>query len=265
MKQTAHPWRLSSLTQNLRFYILTASFLVSLVILAWLRIQIVADQLYIIRLEQVYGFLSTIYLYIALMISPLLMLPLREALKRQLKFSRRSIGVSAAYFALLHSGIALWGQIGGLDKLAFLPAKLVWSLSGGGVGLVILLIMAATSFDKVVRGMTFPWWKWLQRLGYAAALLTILHVWLIGTHLAYSWAQWTGVIALTVLFGFESFRIARTVTRRLHAGQIVLVTICLLLWVGSTTALVMMPRYLKNYHSDQHSGGGQVHGGASHE
>ena len=265
MKQTAHPWRLASLTQNVRFYILASSILVSLIVLAWLRILIVADQLSIIRLEQVYGFLSTIYLYIALMISPLLMLPLREGVKRQLKFSRRAIGVSAAYFALLHSGIALWGQIGGLDKLAFLPAKLVWSLSAGGVALVVLLIMAATSFDKVVRGMTFRWWKWLQRFGYIAALMTVLHVWLIGTHLAYSWAQWMGVIALSLLFGFESFRIARSLTRQLHASRIVLVAMCLLLWVGSTAALVMMPRYLKNYHSDQHSGGGQVHGGVTHE
>jgi uncharacterized membrane protein (DUF2068 family) len=88
---------------------------------------------------------------------------------------------------------------------------------------------------------------------------------LIGTHLAYSWAQWMGVIALSLLFGFESFRIARSLTRQLHTSRIVLVAVCLLLWAGSTAALVMMPRYVKNYHSDQHSGGGQVHGGAGHE
>lgn len=265
MKQTAHPWRLSSLTQNLRFYILIKSVLLSLLVLAWLRIQIPADQLYIIRLEQVYGFISTIYLYGALMISPVMLLRLSDGAKRQLKFSRRAIGVSAAYFAVLHSAVALWGQIGGIDRLAFLPAKLAWSLGAGGAVLLILVIMAATSFDKIVTAMTFPWWKWLQRLGYAAALLLVLHVWLIGTHLAYSWAQWLGVIALAVLFGFESYRLSQSLSRRFHAGRVVLIGIFIALWVASTAALVLMPRYLKNYHSDQHSGGGQVHGGASHE
>jgi len=41
---------------------------------------------------------------------------------------------------------------------------------------------AVTSFDKVVSFLTFPRWKWLQRLVYLCGVFIIVHVWAIGVH-----------------------------------------------------------------------------------
>src|SRR5690606_14648817 len=83
---------------------------------------------------------------------------------KHIEFARRSIGVSAFYFASLHGGIALWGQLGGFDQLKLLPDLFRWSLLSGAVAYAVLFVLAATSFDKVVSYLTFKWWKWLHRI-----------------------------------------------------------------------------------------------------
>jgi DMSO/TMAO reductase YedYZ heme-binding membrane subunit len=85
------------------------SLLISLGVTAWLRLQISSDQLYYIRLEQVFGFIGLAFLYIALIISPLSLLFKQNQGVKYMLFARRAIGVSAAYFAVLHASVALWG------------------------------------------------------------------------------------------------------------------------------------------------------------
>lgn len=238
---------------NTRFYILVATFLLSLGVLAATRLLIPDDQLFVIRLQQIFGLLCILYWYAALVISPIGYVIGKQRMKK-VEFSRRAIGVSAFYFALLHAAVALWGQLGGFSGLAYLPQIFQWSLLGGLGALIILFIMAITSFDAVVRWMTFKKWKWLHRLVYIGGVVAVLHIWSIGTHLAYTPVQVVALIALIVLAGLELFRVTKLLNRKhLHLERLESGTVFLTLWVIVSVLILMLPFAVQNYHS-QHVG-----------
>lgn len=247
---------IKNLPNNNRFYILVFSSLLSAFVLCLLRVQIASDQLFYIRTEQVYGFASIIFLYVALIVSPLKRVMGGERRWIQnLEFARRGIGVSAAYFALLHAGVALWGQIGGFDGLALLPDRFAWALVFGVTALVVLLLMAATSFDKVIKFMTFRKWKWLHRFVYLGSVLIILHVWMIGTHAAYGWVQLVTFIPLSLLFGLEAWTIMSKFSERhpTFKSKDYFITLVLCMWLLASLLLLMLPALVKNYHDEHHS------------
>lgn len=251
------------LLHNSRFYILAASFLLSVAVAAYLRLQIPGDQLYYIRMQQVFGLLCIFYWYFALVISPIGHVIGKHRTKR-LEFARRAIGVSAFYFALLHGVVALWGQLGGLGQLYYLPLLFKWSLLGGGIALGILAIMAATSFDRVISFMTLRKWKWLHRLVYIGGVLAVLHVWSVGTHLAYSNIQIAAFIALVVLGGLEWYRTTKLVNNTyLHFDKTEAATLFIAGWIVIATLVLAIPLFVQNYHSrhDDHAGETHSQGG----
>lgn len=239
----------ASLLNNTRFYILATSILLSIATAAYLRLQIPSDQLYYIRTQQVFGLLCIFYWYLALVISPIGYVIGKHRTKR-LEFARRAIGVSAAYFATLHAAVALWGQLGGISEVSLLPTLFKWSLAGGATALIILLIMAATSFDKVVSFMTFRKWKWLHRLVYFGLILVVLHIWTIGTHLAYPQVQWVAFVALAILSGLELFRTTKLINDKyLHFDKAEAATLWLSMWVIVVVGIACIPVFVQNYHS----------------
>ena len=237
------------LVHNARFYILCGTLIVSLAMAALLRLHIMSDQLYYIRLEQSYGLLSIICLYLAMLISPLQKaLGVRPWLQR-LVFMRRAIGVSAAYYAVLHMTIALWGQIGGIGAIKLLPVFFVWSLSFGLAAIIILLVMAATSFDAVIKRMTFFRWKLLHRLIYIGGVLIILHVWIIGTHVAYGWAQLAASLAVALLLGLEALRAAKQLAKRYTALNRYVTLTAIGIWIAGLGSLAVIPLAVERYHT----------------
>lgn len=238
-----------SLLHNSRFYILAFAGLLSVAVFAWLRLSLDDDQLLHIRAQQIYGFICIVLWYLALIISPVTYIIGKQRLK-QLIFSRRAIGVAAFYFAFLHTAIALFGQLGGPGQLQYLPDLFKLSLAGGAVGLLILAIMAATSFDRVIKFMTFRKWKWLHRLVYVAGILVIIHVWTIGTHVAYGGVQLVGFIALALLSGLEILRAMRLLNRKiLHLRRAEIGVFALCAWAVSLISIAALPALIENYHS----------------
>lgn len=238
-----------NLLGNSRFYILVSSILLSAAVIALLRLHFSSDQLFYIRTQQIFGLLCLIYWYAALIISPVGYVIGKHRMKR-IEFARRAIGVSAFYFALLHGAIALWGQLGGLSELQYLPTLFLWSLLAGGIGIGVLAVMAATSFDRVVTFMTYRKWKWLHRLTYVAWILVVLHVWTIGTHLAYTDIQMIAFAALVVLSGLELYRVTKMISeKRLHFTKSEFTSFFLALWACVVVAIVSIPVLVQNYHS----------------
>lgn len=238
-----------SILNNSRFYILSFSFLASVAIFSWLRLHIDSDQLLFIRLQQIFGFVCLLFWYAALIISPIGYVIGKNRMTH-INFTRRAIGVSAFYYALLHAVIALWGQLGGPGEITRLPSLFQWSLYGGFVALFVLFLMAITSFDRVITFMTFRRWKWLHRLVYAAGVIVILHIWSIGTHLAYSGVQIAALIMLATLAGLELFRIIKTLNKKYFAlGRAELFGIFLTCWAIVITIIICIPAFVKNYHS----------------
>lgn len=252
-----------TLLDNSRFYILGFSLLISLVVFAWLRLLIPADQLYYIRVQQVFGLLCIVYWYCALLISPLGYFVGKNRIKR-LEYARRAIGVSAFYFALLHGIVALWGQLGGLTQVQYLPELFKWSLAGGGVALLVLGVMALTSFDKVVRYMTFRRWKSLHRFVYGGGILAIVHIWSVGTHLAYTGVQLAAFIGLVVLVGLEMYRIAVNANKKyLHLDHPETIALFIAGWAVMSALIFMIPLVVENYHSRHSDHASQSHEEAS--
>ncbi len=250
-----------ALLNNSRFYILVSTFLLSVIVFGWLRLQITSDQLFYIRLQQVFGLLCIVYWYVALIISPLGYVIGKQRL-RHIEFARRAIGVSAFYFALLHAAVALWGQLGGLSQLSYLPSLFQWSLAGGAVSLGILFIMAITSFDKVIKIMTFRYWKWVHRFVYVGGVLAILHIWSVGTHLSYSAIQVSALIALIILSGLETYRLVTLLARKSEelSGKLYFWVIFASIWAAWIIAITGMPALIQSYHG----GGSGSHEKATH-
>ena len=236
------------LLNNLRFYVVCFSFLLSIAVICYLRITIISTQLFYIRAQQLFGLLSLLYWYVALIISPLGYV-VGKARTKRLVFARRAIGVSAFYFAVLHAAIALWGQLGGLGSVSALPSLFKWSLLAGLSALIVLLLLAATSLDKIIDFMTLKWWQWLHRLIYIGGVLAILHIWTIGTHLAYSKVQLTAFIALALLSGLEIFRITINLNKKYLDSKAQAVAVFIGLWAVILGLLFMLPNTVNNYHS----------------
>jgi DMSO/TMAO reductase YedYZ heme-binding membrane subunit len=197
------------LLHNIRFYILVLSVITSLTINAYVLLTTPAGSLQTIRLNQIYGLISFVLLYLALLAGPFCYMFSNFAWKNQYLKARRAIGVSAFYFAALHAIIAFFGQLNGFEGLAFLTTNYQIALGVSAVALFILLLQAMTSFDAVIEWMTFPRWKILQRFVYLAGVLTLVHVVMLGTHFQDLTSPIARVayIALAFLFFLEAMRI----------------------------------------------------------
>lgn len=244
---------LRNLPNNLRFYVLAFTVLLSLCVAAWLRQHIQSDELFQIRTQQIFGFLSLVFWYVALITSPMSKLFGKQGFMGYLLFSRRAIGVSAAYFALLHAVVSFWGQLGGFAKFGILPDPFQWSLVFGLVGLLVLGVMAATSFDKVVKYMTFRRWKLLHRVGYVAGVLVLLHIWMISTHIGYYWLQLTFAIMLVALTWLESYRVSLALGKKYKRVKAHEELTVVLIWAVCLGLLFGIPRVVENYHQQNHS------------
>ncbi len=253
-KQKPEPHKtLRNLQNNSRFYVLCFSLLLSILVAATLRLQIVSTQLWYIRMEQCFGLLSLVYLYFALIISPFGSLVGRRSWMGYVLFARRAIGVSAAYFALLHVAIALWGQIGGLEGLTLLPEWFQWSIGFGSVTFLLLLAMAATSFDKAIQWLTVPRWIFLHRLIYGGGVLVLIHIWMIGTHVAYRSVQLVLFGSMLLFFALESYRVARLIAKRfIVRDQRYVYAVATTLTVLSVIAMLLFSQVVQNYHTKHH-------------
>jgi DMSO/TMAO reductase YedYZ heme-binding membrane subunit len=176
---------------GVRFYLACATLLVTVEVWWWASVSYGGTVLFATRMTEVYAWLATVLIAVAVTIGPLYNVYPKLPAKKIMYDARRLFGVSAAWFACLHVGIAYVS----LFKLAnpfSLPSTYKQSFLIGGIALLILLAMAFTSFDKAFRGMGI-WWFRLHRLVYAALLLILLHAFMIGAHATH----WPALILLT--------------------------------------------------------------------
>jgi DMSO/TMAO reductase YedYZ heme-binding membrane subunit len=196
-----------SLFRNIRFYFLSFSIALALVIYLDIQLTVPAGTSQITKLSQIYGLISIVYLYLALLATPLTKLFDLPFAQHYLK-SRRAIGVSAFLFAFLHTLYAFFGELGGFPGLSFLSGKYLFSVTLGFIALIILSLMAGTSFDYMVAKLTFPKWKKLHRYIYLGALLVLIHTLMLGSHFISisEWIPQIFLVALVVLLSLEMFR-----------------------------------------------------------
>lgn len=129
------------------------------------------------------GTLALLLLHLALAIGPLARLDRRFL---PLLYNRRHLGVATALVGLLHGALVTvqYHALGDTSPLvSLLSASRRWERIAdwpfelfGVVGLLVLLVMAATSHDLWLAQLTAPVWKRLHLLVYPAYALLVLHV-----------------------------------------------------------------------------------------
>jgi len=204
------------LLANSRFWILAVALTLSVNIIGFTQLIVPAGSLQTIRIEQTFGFLSLILLYLAILASPLTKVFSNLPGKEAYLHARRAIGVSTFYYAFLHVYITFFQQLDGFSGIKYLNHKYSMSLLLGVFALGILCIMALTSFDWIVSHMGYKHWKLLHRLVYLASIAILLHVMLIGPHYEH-WSSWVSLLtylAAAFLFMLELLRMRITMKKR---------------------------------------------------
>lgn len=167
-----------------------------------------------IRVQEAYAWVSVSLLVMALLIGPLCKLIPQLPVKGLYFDARRLLGIGAAWFASLHVIIAYKAQFNFANPF-LLPNNFKVAFVLGISALLILLAMAFTSFDKAMKAMGI-WWFRLHRFVYAAALLAMLHAFMVGVHA-------TSIVPLAIITGI--------------ALVLVVLHICIALWYPGRTKL----------------------------
>lgn len=202
--------------RNNRFYILLFSAIFSLGIYFWVASSFEEGIIHTTRLAQFYGLTAVTFLYFTLLAGPLCYILPKSAFTEQYKHARRALGVSAFYFSLLHGCLSFFGQLGGFEGLPYLSNTYLFNVTIGAISLLILYLLAITSFDFVIKKMSFPKWKILQRFVYLSGFFTLIHVLMLGTHFR-SLNEFIPQIflsALAILLFLEANRIDTFLTKK---------------------------------------------------
>jgi sulfoxide reductase heme-binding subunit YedZ len=170
------------LLDNSRFWVLATGIVLSLCIAGFVQLFVPSGILQIIRIEQAYGFISILLLFLALFASPFTKVYPKVPFNRHYLHVRRALGVLTFYYAFLHAYLTFFNQLGGFSGIQYYNSRYGLAMLLGVVALVILFFMAITSLDWAVRVLSFTRWKLLHRLVYVAFLCVLIHVALIGAH-----------------------------------------------------------------------------------
>lgn len=155
------------------------------------------------------GGLCTLLLYLALIPGPLYSVFPRLPGRAVFVAARRALGVSAAVTAGLHGYHSIVDWIGGLDGLKYWGTDYCVSLLLGAIAWIILVALAATSFDLAASRMGARW-KQLHRGVYVAALLVVAHAMMVTIHIVDPEPLlWTCFRAVELLFVLELLRLAK--------------------------------------------------------
>jgi sulfoxide reductase heme-binding subunit YedZ len=149
-------------------------FALGLAPLVWLVISAAADRLGANPAEALIrstGDWTLRLLCIALAVTPLRVLAGQPALAR----FRRMLGLYAFFYAALHFLCYAWLDMGfELGDIVRDVAKRPFILVGSAC-LLLLVPLAATSFNRAIRALGAARWQALHRLVYVVAMLALLH------------------------------------------------------------------------------------------
>ena len=176
---------------------------------AWLIVRFFAEELWPDEMVAPSGEWAARLIIIALALTPLSLLLPRSGLVAWLVRRRRSFGVAAFCYALLHLAFYVGEMETVSNMLAELDSPGIWT---GWLALLLLLPLALTSNDASMRRLKAGWKK-LQRLAYPAAVLTLVHWILVHNSLGEALVQFAPLILL------EAYRIARLVGFVRSAGS----------------------------------------------
>lgn len=121
------------------------------------------------------GVLALLSLVLSLVITPLIQL----ATWRSLAGTRRILGLSAFFYALAHFALFFWYDRAASLASTFSEMALRPYLTVGAAGLLMMLPLAITSTNGMIKRLGPTRWKLLHRLAYPAAIAGVVHYYLL--------------------------------------------------------------------------------------
>jgi len=166
---------------NIRKMVYAVAVFAAISIYLWVIGTYGTFDLQVIRLVQLYAFCAVIFLYLALLASPLYSVFPNIPFRVYHIKARQALGISAFFFGIVHGSLAFFVSLGGFSGLGFLTQKFLIGIILSATALLILGIMALTSHSFFVKKLGKNW-KRLHRLVYLAGLLIVIHALMLGTH-----------------------------------------------------------------------------------
>ena|SRR3989344_939450 len=197
------------LLKNIRFYVLVISVLIAGTIYFWTKASFPSDLQQTANFTQTYALTAVIYLYLAILATPLSKifpsLPFKDTYLKAV----RALGVSAMMFALIHAYFAFFGELGGFPSLPFLNAKYLVAITLSTIAFLFLIFLSLSSFDFVTAKISLKNRRVLGWLAYVALFLTAIHALMLGS----AFTDLSGLIpqvfgtALAILLILEAIRL----------------------------------------------------------
>lgn len=195
--------RLRAWRRGVRLYIAIMIGLLTLEVAWWAQTAYGGSSLMSIRVTQVYAWLALGLLGVTMLVGPLYKVFPQLCGRALMRDARRMIGIGAAWFAGWHAAIAYFILFKAPNPF-HVPGTYQLTFSIGLLTLIVLMVLALTSFDKAFRSMG-AWWFRLHRTVYAASALGLLHAFMIGDHAT----DWPALIILSLsvllIFGLHTF------------------------------------------------------------
>lgn len=198
---------------KIRYFVLVSSIILSGLVYVFASLNY-SDNLTTIRLTQIYALLAILYLYLAVIASPLFSVFPNLSFRPTYILARRALGVSAFWFAFLHANIAFFLQLQGFQGLGFLSSKYLIALGLSFFALIVLLAMTLTSFDKIIAKLGNKRWKMIHRTVYLAGIAVLIHALMLGTHYSnlYEFIPQITIALVTILLLLEGYRLDKYLT-----------------------------------------------------
>jgi len=207
---------MSFVKTKIRYIVLVSSITLSGLVYIFTTLNY-SDNLITIRLTQIYAQFAILYLYLAIIASPLFSAFPNLSFRPTYILARRALGVSAFWFAFLHSNIAFFLQLQGFQGLGFLSSKYLIALGLSFFALVVLLVMTLTSIDKIIAKLGNKKWKMIHRTIYLAGITVLIHALMLGTHYSnlYEFIPQITIALVTILLLLEAYRLDKYLTQKI--------------------------------------------------
>jgi DMSO/TMAO reductase YedYZ heme-binding membrane subunit len=191
--------------------IVGGSLVLSIAVYAYISLHTQSANLRLVQLEEFYGFMSIILLFKAVIARPLYRVFPTLSFKALHYRCLGGLGISCFYFALLHGVIGFFGLLQGVQGLPFLTTKELVSITLGFLAILILSIMAATSWNWMMRKLGERW-KVVHRFVYFAVTAIVVHVLLIGSH----YGEFTNFYSIVPIMAFLATLLLYAASTRKH-------------------------------------------------
>jgi len=242
--------------RSIRAAVYVGSIVWFLCIVTYIALTIPPSPSRYIHLSRTFADTAGILLYITLLIGPLSYHFRASQWAAVAIKARQAVGLSVLFFSLLHSGTAFLFQLGGVAGLSYLSTRYLLAFALGFDALLLLVLLAVTSPEKITQWLGGRLWKVVHRMVYLIGILIFFHILLLGSRFVdlHSTVAVLSFVVVSVLWLLECRRIDVWLSGLLPKYW----RLPIALFVGSllvaTTAIFMVQNKINPYSLSGHDG-----------